>query len=157
MNIELNETSNGGYNNEFQVQPSEPGGNVETAICRLTWYGSSKMHRDSDITQLILGTQEMDEGETKAETKNKVNAAKSSSFPVLLFARLVGENYVSCGRVVCDRCDEVKQRGGETVLKFTLRLAQYGDIVSRSHCVDAEGTESALQEIINVSTANAKS
>jgi len=106
VNIERSGVSSGGYNNEFTVQPPAKGGKAE---CLLTWYGSSKMRRDSDITQLILGA----------------GVDDADSLPVLLFVRIVGENYVSCGRVTCVHCDEIREHGAGTVLKFTLRLSQF--------------------------------
>jgi hypothetical protein len=114
VNIERKgSTSSGGYINEFTV--NAPAKEVKGAAveCLLTWYGSSKMQRDSDITQLILGATDP--------------TAMAGALPVLLFTRLVGENYVSCGRVACVQCDEVRERGGGVVLKFTLRLAQYAE------------------------------
>ena len=95
------------YDNEFDV--------ISDTQCNLTWYGNNRMKLDSDLTKLIM--------------KNKVDPISSK---VLLFVRIVGENYAPFGLVQCLKYDIVNTPEGEQ-LKFTFQLMQFESIYCKQY------------------------
>ena len=91
------------YDNKFEV--------ISDSNCNLTWFGNSLMDMDSVLTKLIL------------QNMKDLNAPK-----ILLFVRIVGENYAPFGLVKCLKYEAVTNSHSEQLLKFTFALVSYGSI-----------------------------
>lgn len=90
--------------------------------CVLTWYGNSKMHHDSEMTRLILKYGYIN--------KSHKNLNVNSNKHVLLFVRMVNQNYTCLGRLGVISC---KTSSPTSPLEYTFLLKDYKHVCGKAY------------------------